>query len=172
MVYRRNHQIRDGLSRAICDAMGVDPMIHLFGEAAEVKQHYDAPYILEKYPERVHTMPICEDGILNFAVGAALLGCKPVVDLCGSDFLLRAMDSICNTAAPINRLRPGQPEATIVIRSEFFHSPRLDWLFRDIANIRVMVPQDAGEAYKLMIRALNSPGLTLIFEDREIPDVA
>ena len=72
--FARNHLIRDGISRAIYDSMQTDQSIYLFGEGCEVKQHYDAPYILEKFADRVVTLPISEDGNVNFAVGASLLG--------------------------------------------------------------------------------------------------
>ncbi|MEK7113065.1 MAG: alpha-ketoacid dehydrogenase subunit beta, partial [Patescibacteria group bacterium] len=88
------------------DGMTLDATIHLFGEGAHVKIHYDAPRIEADFLDRVHTLPISEDGSTNFAVGASLLGIKPVVDVISADFLYRTMDSICNTAAKLNFMRP------------------------------------------------------------------
>lgn len=174
-IFQRNHLIRDGISKAIYDAMKEDSSVYLFGEGAWVKQHYDAPYILAEFPDRIVTMPICEDGSTNFAVGASLLGVKPVVDVITADFLYRTMDSIANTAAKLNFMRPNEEPKTIVIRAEFLtNSPttgqRSESLFTHIPGLRVVVPSTPTIAYGLMRTALTTPGVTLFFEDRMIQD--
>ena len=169
----RNRLIRDSISRATYDAMKCDPSIYLFGEGCEPKLHYDAPYILEEFPNRVTTLPISEDGNVNFCVGASLLGLKPVYDAISADFLYRAMDSICNTAAKLGFVRGQEP--TIVIRAEFLTGgpttgQRPEALFTHIPGLRVAVPSTPRDAYGLMRTALETPGVTLLFEDREIQD--
>ena len=171
----RNHLIRDAISQAIYDEMERDPSIHLFGEGAEVKVHYDAPNIERDFGDRVHTLPISEDGNLNFAVGASLVGVKPIVDVITADFLYRAMDSIVNTAAKLNFLRPNEPERTIVIRSEFLigaptMGQRPEALFAHIPGLKVVIPSTPRDAHGLMRTALMDPGITIFFEDREIKD--
>lgn len=170
----RNHLIRDGISRAIFEEMQKDPSIYLFGEGAEVKQYYDAPYILETFPDRVITMPISEDGSTNFAIGASLLGVTPIIDVITADFLYRTMDSICNTAAKLNFVAPDNPK-TIVIRSEFLLAgpttgQRPEALFAHIPGLNVVIPSTPRDAYGLMRTALNTPGVTIFFEDRMIQD--
>lgn len=174
-IFSRNHLIRDALGQALYDAMGQDESIHLFGEGAQVKVHYDAPQIEADFSGRVHTMPICEDGSTNFAVGTSLMGVKPVVDVIGADFLYRTMDSICNTAAKLNFARPDQEPRTIVIRAEFLTGgpttgQRPEALFTHIPGLRVVVPSRPRDAYGLMRGALAEPGVTLFFEDRMIED--
>ena len=171
--FNRNHLIRDAIGSAIHEEMGRDPAIHLFGEGAHVKVHYDAPDIERDFPDRVHTLPISEDGNTNFAVGASLVGVKPVVDIITADFLYRAMDSICNTAAKQNFLR--EQKTTMVIRSEFLTGgpttgQRPEVLFTHIPGLNVVVPSTPRDAYGLMLTALRTPGVTLFFEDREIED--
>ena len=68
--FARPHLLRDASYQAVYDVMAADPSVHLFGEGAEVKIHYDAPAIERDFPGRVHTLPISEDGNVNFAVGA------------------------------------------------------------------------------------------------------
>jgi len=154
-----------------------DPSIYLFGEGAEIKQHYDAPQIEKEFPHRVITLPISEDGNLNFAVGASLLGVKTVVDVITADFLYRCMDSICNTAAKLNFVAAeGQPPKTIVIRGEFLiggptTGQRPEALFAHIPGLNVVLPSTPKDAYGLMWTALRTPGVTLFFEDRMIRDV-
>lgn len=173
--FARNHLIRDAIGQAIYDEMAVDKSIYLFGEGAHVKVHYDHPQIEKDFGDRVVTMPICEDGSINFAVGASLLGVKPVVDIITADFLYRAMDSICNTAAKLNFVRPDQPPSAIVIRAEFLTGgpttgQRPEALFAHIPGLRVVIPSRPYDAYGLMRNALQTPGVTIFFEDRMIED--
>lgn len=174
--FARNHLIRDAISDALYEAMRKDPSIYMLGEGAWVKQHYDAPRLLEAFRDRVVTLPISEDGNTNFAVGASLLGIKPVVDVIAADFLYRTLDSICNTAAKLNFvLGPGRTPSTIVIRAEFFlggptTGQRPEALFAHIPGLRVVIPSTPHDAYGLMQTALTTPGVTLFFEDRMIDD--
>jgi len=171
----RNHLIRDGINAAIHLGMERDPSIYLFGEGAWVKQHYDAPNILRDFSSRVVTMPISEDGSINYCIGASLAGIKPVYDIITADFLYRAMDSIANTAAKLNFVRPNELPRTIVIRSEFMiggptTGQRPEALFAHIPGLNVVIPSTPRDAYGLMRTALNTPGVTLFFEDRMIQD--
>ena len=171
----RNHQLRDAIGKAIYDQMAIDPSIYLFGEGAWVKQHYDAPQIWTNFPERVVTTPIAEDGGVNFCVGASLLGIKPVFDLITADFSFRAFDSIANTAAKLNFVRPDELPRTIVIRAEFLTGgpstgQRPEALFAHIPGLNIVIPSTPADAYGLMLTALKTPGVTLFFEDREISD--
>lgn len=176
--WQRNHKIRDSIGQAIYDEMALEcwpQRIHLFGEGAHVKVHYDHPAIEQAFPDRVHTLPISEDGSMNFAVGASLLGVKPVVDVITADFLYRAMDSICNTAAKQNFVRPDQPPSTIVIRAEFLiggptTGQRPEALFSHIPGLNIVIPSTPRDAYGLMRTALNTSGVTLFFEDRMVSD--
>lgn len=174
--FRRNRLLRDASWQAVYDAMRLDPAVHIFGEGAEVKAHYDAPKIEADFPDRVHTMPISEDGNTNFAVGASLVGVKPIVDVISADFLYRTMDSICNTAAKLNFTANGVREpATIVIRAEFLiggptTGQRPEALFAHIPGLRVVIPSTPHDAYGLMRTALATPGVTIYFEDRMIED--
>lgn len=167
--FARPKLLRDASWKAVHDAMKADPMVHVFGEGCEVKSHYDSPAIERDYPDRLHTMPIAEDSSVNFAVGASLLGIKPIVDIISADFLYRAMDSICNTAAKLPN------PATIVIRAEFLlggptTGQRPEAMFCHVPGLRVVVPSTPRDAYGLMASALAEPGVTLYFEDRMIED--
>ena len=171
----RNHLIRDAIGQALYEEMKRDPAIHLFGEGAHMKVHFDALRIEAELPDRVHTLPISEDSNTNFAVGASLVGLKPVVDVITADFLYRTMDSISNTAAKLNFVSPGETPKTIVIRSEFLiggpsTGQRPEALFVHIPGLNVVIPSTPRDAYGLMRTALNIPGVTLFFEDRMIKD--
>ena len=175
-AFYRNHLLRDGINQAIYDAMQIDPSIYLFGEGAWVKARYDAPQILAEFRERIMTMPIAEDGSVNFAVGASLLGVKPVINLITSDFIYRAFDSIANTAAKLNFVLPdNEPRRTIVIQAEFLLAgpttgQRVEALFAHVPGLNVVSPSTPNDAYGLMRTALVTPEVTMFFEDRNLLD--
>jgi pyruvate dehydrogenase E1 component beta subunit len=168
--------IRDAIYKAISVRMHADSSIYIFGEGAHMKIHFDAPGIEKEFAERVVTLPISEDGNTNFALGASLVGIKPIVDVISSDFLFRTMDSICNTAVKLNHASTavGRPK-TIVIKSEFmFGGPtsgqRLESMFAHIPGLNVVVPSNPKDAQGLMNASLSHPGVTVFFEDRMISD--
>ena len=166
--FARNHKLRDASWQAVHEAMKSDPMLHVFGEGAEVKAHYDAPAMLAEFPDRIHTMPISEDGNLNFACGASLLGIHPIVDVISCDFLFRCMDSLVNTAAKLR-------DKTLVVRCETMiggptTGQRPESALAHVPGLRVVVPSTPRDAYALMKEALESHGVTVYIEDRMVAD--
>jgi pyruvate/2-oxoglutarate/acetoin dehydrogenase E1 component len=170
--WRRNHLIRDGFYRAIYSAMQQRPEVILCGEGAHMKVHYDAPDIERNFADRVLTLPISEDGNTNFAVGLALGGMVPIVDIITADFMLRSFDSICNTAAKLEHVSGAK---TIVIKGEFLTGgpttgQRVETMFCHTPGLRVGVPSTPKDAETMMLEALKHPGVTVLFEEREIQD--
>lgn len=169
----RNRLIRDGIYRAIYEEMVQRPEIYIMGEGSHMKMHFDARHILDEFGSRVITLPISEDANSNFAVGLSLAGIVPIVDVISSDFLYRTMDAICNTmakAAAVGKAR------TMIVRAEFLtggptSGQRIEALFAHIPGLRVSIPSNPDDAYGLMLRALETPAVTIFFEDRMIPDV-
>jgi acetoin:2,6-dichlorophenolindophenol oxidoreductase subunit beta len=170
--WARNRLIRDAIYRAIEERMRADSTVVLLGEGAGMKTHYDAPNIERDFSDRVLTLPITEDCNTNFAVGLAIAGCKPIVNIITADFALRSMDSICNTVAKTAYCdRP----RTIVIQAEFMTGgpttgQRIEGLFARIPGLNVVVPSNPWDAYGLMLTALQTEAATVFFEDRMIED--
>lgn len=172
-AWHRNRKIRDAIHRALHEEMRARPEIYCLGEGSKVKFHFDAPQILEEFPDRIITMPISEDANGNFAVGMALAGLVPIVDVISSGFLFRCFDSIANTMAKLGAIRGESP--TIVVRAEYFGndlvaSQRVDAIFRLVPGLRVAVPRTPREAYEAMREALAMKAVTLLIEERDIPD--
>jgi pyruvate/2-oxoglutarate/acetoin dehydrogenase E1 component len=137
-----------------------------------MKVHYDAPDIERNFADRVLTLPISEDGNTNFAVGLALGGMVPVVDIITADFMLRSFDSICNTAAKLEHVSEAK---TMVIKGEFLTGgpttgQRVEPLFCRVPGLNVGVPSTPEDAEAMMLEALQHRGVTILFEEREIPD--
>jgi pyruvate/2-oxoglutarate/acetoin dehydrogenase E1 component len=152
--------------------MKVDPSIYIMGEGSHMKIHFDSPQIEKEFPDRIITLPISEDANTNFALGMALAGAKPIVDVITADFLYRTMDSICNTVAKSNFV--SDPK-TIVIRSEFMTAgpttgQRPESLFTHIPGLNVVIPSNPLDARGLMDTTLETKAATLFFEDRMIED--
>jgi len=170
--WRRNRLIRDAIYRAIEERMRADPTIMILGEGAAMKTHYDAPNIERDFSDRVLTLPITEDCNTNFAVGLAIAGCKPIVNIITADFCFRSMDSICNTVA---KTAYCDKPRTIVIQAEFMTGgpttgQRIEGLFACIPGLNVVVPSNPRDAYGLMLTALQTEAATVFFEDRMIED--
>lgn len=170
--WHRNKLIRNGILSAIYEEMNTNPRIFILGEGAHMKIHFDAPQIETKFPERILTLPISEDGNSNFAVGMALAGLIPIVDVISSDFLFRTMDAICNTMAKLGTVQ--QPR-TIIVRAEFLtggptSGQRIEAMFTHVPGLRVVIPSNPTDAYNAMTTALNLPEITIFFEDRMIKD--
>ena len=173
-VFFRNRLIRQGISKAIYDVMKKDPMVYILGEGAHMKVHFDAPYIEKEFSNRVVTWPIAEDSGINFALGASLLGVKPVFDVITGDFFYRVMDSVCNTCATTTHIL-GEEANPIIIRGEFLlfapsTGQRLEAFFGHTPNLNVVVPSNQVDAYDLMSDALKKKEVTVFFEDRMVVD--
>jgi acetoin:2,6-dichlorophenolindophenol oxidoreductase subunit beta len=170
----RNRRIRDGIYKALHEVMSENLSVHILGEGAVMKIHFDSPMIEKDFPHRVITMPISEDANSNFAVGLSLAGIVPVVDVISSDFLYRTMDAICNTMAKAAVVGDAR---TMVVRAEFLtggptSGQRIEALFAHVPGLHVYIPSNAEDAYDLTRLALERKGVTLLFEDRMIEDAA
>ena len=168
----RNRLIRDGIYKAIHEAMRARPEIYIMGEGSHMKVHFDARDIEQEFPGRIITLPISEDANSNFAVGLSLAGLVPIVDVISSDFLYRTMDAICNTMAKAGAVGDAR---TMIVRAEFMtggptSGQRIEALFTHIPGLRVAIPSNPQDAYGLMREALRYQGVTIFFEDRVIED--
>ena len=173
-VWFRNGLIRKGVAAAIHETMKSDPMVYILGEGAVMKVHFDSPDIEREFSDRVVTWPIAEDSGINFALGASLLGVKPIYDVITADFMLRVMDSVCNTCATTTHIL-GEQANTIIVRGEFMlfapsTGQRFEALFGHIPNLNVVVPSNQVDAYLLMQDALKRKQVTVFFEDRMVAD--
>lgn len=175
--WHRNGLIRSAIGQALYEEMAADPVVWLLGEGCSRKIHYDAPQIERDFPDRVHTLPVSEDANNGFALGAALLGVKPVVDIITADFIYRAMDSLANSLAKLNFVQAkDEPPKTILVRAEFLTagpttSARPEALLAHIPGLNVAIPSTPRDAYGMTRTALHTPGVTVLFEDRMIADV-
>ncbi len=129
----------------------------------------------KKYGEqRVFDTPISESAILGSAVGAALCGMKPIVEIMWADFMLVALDQIINQAANVRYITQGRSGAPIVVRTQqgvtpgscAQHSQSLEALLAHIPGIRVAVSATPQDAYDLLRSAAAAADPCIVFEAR------
>src|SRR3984893_15684411 len=138
----------------------------IFGASRGLQKNYGA--------ERVFDTPISESAILGSAVGAALMGMKPIVEIMWGDFMLVALDQIVNQAANVRYITGGRSGAPIVVRTQqgatpgscAQHSQCLEALLAHIPGLRVAVPATPQDAYSILRTATASPDPCVLFEAR------
>jgi pyruvate dehydrogenase E1 component beta subunit len=165
--------IREGLAQA----MQADDRVFLFGEDVGV---YGGAFgvsgdLFHKFgPDRVIDTPISELGIAGAAVGAAITGMKPVLELQFSDFVTLAMEQIVNQAAKIHFMFGGKATVPMVVRlpggsgtgAAAQHSQSLEAWFAHVPGLKVVQPSTPHDAKGLLLSAIDDPNPVLIFEHK------
>ncbi|MEO3930615.1 thiamine pyrophosphate-dependent enzyme [Micromonosporaceae bacterium B7E4] len=126
--------------------------------------------------ERIFDTPIAESAILGSAVGAALSGMRPVVEIMWADFMLVALDQLVNQAANVRYISRGQLTAPMVVRMQqgatpgscAQHSQSLEALLTHIPGLKVGMPADAGDAYAMLRAAVADEDPCIVIESREL----
>ena len=124
--------------------------------------------------ERVIDTPISEPGFTGIAIGAAMTGMRPVVDIMFGDFITLVMDQMANQAAKIHYMSGGHFKVPLVMRttlgatrrSAAQHSQSLHALFSHIPGLKVVVPSTPYEAKGLLKSAIRDDNPVAFFEDK------
>ncbi len=123
---------------------------------------------------RVFDTPIAEAAILGSALGASLLGMKPVVEIMWADFMLVALDQLINQAANVRYVTEGKHTASIVVRTQqgatpgscAQHSQCLEALVAHIPGLKVGIPATPADAHAMLRAAVADPDPCILFECR------
>jgi pyruvate dehydrogenase E1 component beta subunit len=181
-------EYRDALNQAFAEEIERDPNVFLIGE--EVAE-YDGAYkvtrgLWKKYGDkRLVDAPISEAGFIGMAVGASMLGLRPVIELMFWSFCTVAYDQIINNAGCVRYMSGGLINCPIVIRgpanggtgvgATHSHTPE-NWL-ANIPGLKVVSAATAYDAKGLMKTAIrdNDPVMfmenTLLYGEKgEVPD--
>jgi len=129
-----------------------------------------------KYGDRVFDTPISESAILGSAIGAALFGARPIVEIMWADFLLVALDQLVNQAANVRYLSRGTAVAPITVRTQqgtqpgacAQHSQSLEALLAHIPGLRVCLPANAQDAHDLLLAAAAADDPVVVIENRNL----
>ena len=166
---------REGCRQAIRDALLADPRTLVMGEDVG---KYGGCYavtkgLLEEFgPERIVDTPLAENGFVGVAIGAAIAGLRPIVEIMTCNFSLLALDQILNNAATISHMSGGQFAVPLVIRMATGggrqlaaqHSHSLEGWYAHIPGLKVLAPGTVEDARFMLAAALADPNPVLIFE--------
>ena len=130
--------------------------------------------------ERVRDTPISELGIVGAAVGAALSGMRPIVEIQFSDFTAQAMDQIVNQAAKIHFMVGGGLHVPLVLRAAAGsgtgaaaqHSQSLEGWFANVPGLKVVIPSSPYEAKGLLLASIDDPNPVIFMEHKLLYKVA
>lgn len=173
----REITLSKAVNEAIAEEMRRDPTIFVIGEdIAEAGTPFKvlSGLVTEFGTERIIDAPISEPGFMGIAVGAAMTGSRPIVDLMFGDFIFLVMDQLCNQAAKTHYMSGGKLKAPLVLRTNLGatrrsaaqHSQSLHALVAHIPGLKVALPSSAYEAKGLMKTAIRDNNPVVIFEDK------
>lgn len=168
-------------SQALMDAMGDDDQVIVLGEDIADPEEGGVVGVTRglssKYGElRVRTTPIAEEAIIGAAVGASLVGFKPVAEIMLMNFTTVAMDMIVNHAAKLRYMSGGQTHCPLVIRTMTGagmstggqHSDYYEAWFAHTPGMKVVCPSTTEDAYGLLRSAIDDPDPVLVIENLPI----
>jgi pyruvate dehydrogenase E1 component beta subunit len=173
----REITLAQAVNEALAEEMRRDETVFIIGEdVAEAGTPFKvlAGLVDEFGTSRVIDTPISEPGFMGVAVGAAMTGTRPVVDLMFGDFLFLIMDQLCNQAAKALYMSGGKLNVPLVLRTNLGatrrsaaqHSQSLHALVAHIPGLKVALPSSAYEAKGLMKTAIRDDNPVVIFEDK------
>lgn len=180
----------EAVREAIGQAMEADDRVFMLGEDIGV---YGGAFgvsgdLFHRFGgDRIRDTPISELGIVGAAVGAAMAGMRPIVEIQFSDFTNQAMDQIVNQAAKIHFMLGGEVNVPMVLRAPLGsgtgaaaqHSQSLEAWFAHVPGLKVVMPATAADAKGLLLSAIDDPNPVLVLEHKllyrtsgEVPEEA
>jgi pyruvate/2-oxoglutarate/acetoin dehydrogenase E1 component len=165
------------LNMALADAMADDDKVLILGEDVADPEEGGVSGVTKGLStrfgdQRVRSTPISEQAIIGAAIGASLVGYKPVAEIMMMNFTTVAMDMIVNHAAKLRYMSGGHTGVPIVIRcmtgagfgTGGQHSDFWEAWFSHVAGMKVVLPSNAQDAYGLMRSAIDDPDPVLFIE--------
>lgn len=167
----------EAIREALLQEMRRDPEVFLIGEDIGV---YGGAFgvtrgLLDEFgPERVRDTPISEAGIAGAAVGAALMGMRPVMEIMFMDFLTISMNQLVNQGAKIRFMFGGKASIPMVVRAPAGsgtgaaaqHSQSLEAWFVNVPGIKVVAPATPYDAKGLLVSAIRDNNPVLFMEHK------
>jgi acetoin:2,6-dichlorophenolindophenol oxidoreductase subunit beta len=147
-------------------AEGVADPSAVYGTTADIGKHID--------PKRIIEMPVSENGLCGVAIGAALMGKRPVISLHRVEFALLAMEQIVNNAAKAHYISNGRHKVPLVIRMIVGrgwgqgpeHSQSMEAVFSHFPGLKVVMPTYPRDGKGLIIAAVEDNNPVLMIEHR------
>jgi pyruvate/2-oxoglutarate/acetoin dehydrogenase E1 component len=168
----------EAINLALTDEMERDESVILMGvDVGEAGGVYGVTRGLhDRWPNRVLDTPIAEAGVVGAAVGAAMTGLRPIVEIMYIDFITVCLDPIVNQAAKLRYMTGGGTNVPVVFRTQTGsgqsagaqHSQSLEVLLAHIPGLRVFYPSDGRDAYDLLVAAIRDDNPVCFIENRRL----
>jgi pyruvate dehydrogenase E1 component beta subunit len=173
----RELTLGEAVREALAEEMRRDSRVFVLGEdIAEAGTAFKVlSGLVEEFgPERVLDTPISEAGFTGVAVGAAMTGMRPVVDIMFGDFVGLTMDQMVNQAAKVHYMSGGKWRVPMVMRatlgatrrSAAQHSQSLHAWFCHVPGLKVVLPSTPYDAKGLLKSAIRDENPVVFFEDK------
>src|SRR5512141_2726687 len=167
----------EAIREALAEEMRRDARVFIMGEdVAEAGTPFKVlSGLLEEFgKDRVLDTPISEAGFTGLAVGAAMTGMRPVVDIMFGDFITLTMDQMVNQAAKVHYMSGGKWKVPMVMRttlgatrrSAAQHSQSLQAWFSHVPGLKVVIPSTPYDAKGLLKTAIRDDNPVVYFEDK------
>ena len=171
------------IDAGIHQEMRRDPNVLYFGQNLATTENHE--FVAAYGHDRVRVTPISETAEIGIAIGAAMAGLRPVVELYMAEFMLVAMDQVLNEAPRFRYMSGGQVKVPLVLKAGFGfaagwagqHTGSLTALFMGVPGLKVVVPSTAADAKGLMATAIRDDNpvvfmhhYLLTLEHGEVPD--
>jgi pyruvate dehydrogenase E1 component beta subunit len=170
--------IAEALREAIRGEMRRDERVFCIGEDIAVRGGWGGAFTVtlgleEELAERMVNTPISENGFFGVALGAAMMGLRPIVDVQYSDFIFLAMDQVVNQIAKMRYMSGGKLTVPLVMRAPVGvtgrgaqHAQCVEPYFISLPGIKVVAPATAYDAVGLLRSAVRCDDPVLIFEHK------
>jgi pyruvate/2-oxoglutarate/acetoin dehydrogenase E1 component len=172
---QRRITYREAIRTALRELLRDDPRVFLMGEDVG---KYGGCYavskgLLDEFGEaRVRDTPLSESAFVGAAIGAALAGMRPIVEVMTVNFSLLCLDQIVNTAATLRHMSGGQFSVPVVIRMATGagrqlaaqHSHSLENWYAHVPGLRVIAPATVDDARWMLAAAVADPDPVIVFE--------
>ncbi len=170
--------IAESLRDGIAEEMRRDPAVFCLGEDIAIPGGWGGAFTVTlgleaEFPDRMLNTPIAELGFFGAAVGAAIMGMRPIVDVQYGDFLFLAMDQIVNNAAKLRYMSGGKVSVPMVMRAPVGatgrgsqHAQSMERYFIGVPGIKVVAVSNAYDAKGILKSAVRDGNPVLMFEHK------
>ncbi|MEI7551041.1 MAG: alpha-ketoacid dehydrogenase subunit beta [Verrucomicrobiota bacterium] len=170
--------IAEALRDGIAEEMTRDPSVFCIGEDIGVPGGWGGAFtvtlgLAEKFPGRIIDTPIAELGFTGMAVGAAMMGMRPIADVQYGDFLFLASDQLINNAAKMRYMSGGTVKVPMVMRAPIGatgrgsqHAQSMERYFIGVPGLKVVAVSTAYDAKGVLKAAVRDDNPVMIFEHK------
>ncbi|MFH1918348.1 MAG: alpha-ketoacid dehydrogenase subunit beta [Planctomycetota bacterium] len=170
--------IAQALRECIRQEMRRDERVFCIGEDIAIPGGWGGAFTVtlgleEDFPDRMINTPISENGFFGVALGAAMMGLRPIVDVQYGDFLFCAMDQVANQIAKMRYMSGGKLTTPLVMRAPVGvtgrgaqHAQNMEPYFLPLPGIKIVAPATAYDAVGLLRSAVRCDDPILMFEHK------